>query len=286
MRIPLSVSVLLLALAIASRALIAQGPPQPGTQAGPDGPPGPGRGGFIAYPRRVPGDPAAIARGKALYGVDCTFCHGADARGGDGGGPNLLRSAVVLEDRHGELMAPVVREGRGGMPKFQLANEQVADIADFLHSFEVSSRTGPSTLNILVGDPKAGQAYVETRCASCHTMAALKAFAGKVGDPVVLQQMWLMPGSGGRGSRPPIPAPPITVTVTLPSGQKVQGRLDRVDDFVVSLTQDDGTHRTFRTVGTSTKVDLHDPLAPHKELLRTYTDTDIHNVTAYLASLR
>jgi hypothetical protein len=76
------------------------------------------------------------------------------------------------------------------------------------------------------------------------------------------------------------------VTVTLQSGEVVMGRLSRVDDFTVSLTQADGTHRTFRTVGTNIKVDVHDPLTPHKELLRVYTDADIHNVTAYLASLR
>jgi nucleoside transporter len=245
-------------------------------------------GGFVAYPQRPPGDPAAIERGKGMYGVNCTFCHGPDARGGDGGGPNLLRSSLVLDDQKGELMAPVVRNGRGAMPKFDLTDAQVADIAAFLHSFPVSSRTGPSTINILVGDAKKGEVYVAAKCARCHTTAALRTFAAKLDDPKMMQQMWIMPGVvGGRGGGPPpIPAPPITVTVTLPSGEKVSGELDRVDDFVVSLTQADGRHRTFRTFGTSTKVDMQDPLAGHKDLLKTYTDADIHNVTAYIASLR
>jgi len=69
------------------------------------------------YPLRPPGDPASIDRGKALYGVNCQFCHGVDTRGGDGG-PSLLRSSVVLADQKGELIAPVVRSGRPGMPKF------------------------------------------------------------------------------------------------------------------------------------------------------------------------
>jgi mono/diheme cytochrome c family protein len=228
----------------------------------------------------------AIERGKALYGANCTFCHGADVRGGDGGGPNLLRSTTVLDDQRGELLAPVVLGGRGTMPKFQLTASQVADIAEFLHTFAVTSRYVPSTIDILVGDAKKGEAYVTEVCAPCHTTAALKTFATKLSDPKVLQQMWLMPGSGGRGAPPPIPAPPTTVTVTLPSGQKVQGTLNRIDDFVVTLTEADGTPRTFRTVGTSIKVEIQDPLAPHKALLRTYADTDIHNVTAYLASLR
>ena len=76
------------------------------------------------------------------------------------------------------------------------------------------------------------------------------------------------------------------MTVTLPSGEKVEGILDRLDDFVVSLTDKDGTHRSFRTIGGTPKVDVHDPLQPHKDLLRVYTDSDIHNVTAFLASLK
>jgi cytochrome c oxidase cbb3-type subunit III len=258
-----------------------------GTLFSQDGPPGQAPG-FVAYPQRPPGDAAAMERGKGLYGANCVFCHGANARGGDGGGPNLLRSTIVLEDQKGERIAPVVREGRGGMPPFQFSAAQIADIAEFLHSFPVSSRTGPSNLDILVGDPKKGEAYVAAKCASCHTTAALKAVAIKLDDPKMLQQMWLMPGNaGGRGGGPaPIPAPPISVTVTLASGEVVKGRLSRVDDFSVSLTQSDGTHRTYRTAGTTTKVEIHDPLTPHKELMRVYTDDDIHNVTAYLSSLR
>src|SRR4051812_4176120 len=115
--------------------------------------------GFVAYPQRPPGDPSAIERGKGLYGANCTFCHGVDARGGDGGGPNLIRSSLVLDDRNGERIAPVVRDGRGAMPKFQLTDTQIADVAEFLHSFPVSSRSGPSTVNIVVGDAQKGAAY-------------------------------------------------------------------------------------------------------------------------------
>ena len=248
----------------------------------------PGQGGFVAYPQRPAGDPAAIERGKALYGANCVFCHGADARGGDGGGPNLLRSAAVIEDKKGERISPIVREGRGAMPRFQLTDAQVGDIAEFLHGFPVSSRSGPSTIDIVVGDPKKGEAYVASKCSACHSTAAFKAFAMKIADAKMLQQMWLMPGNtGGRGGGPaPIAAPPVSVDVTLPSGEVVTGTLSRVDDFSVSLTAADGTHRTFRTVGTRIKVDIHDPLQPHKDLLPVYTDADIHNVTAYLISLR
>ena len=246
--------------------------------------------GFVAYPQRPPGDPAAIERGKGIFGANCVFCHGADARGGDGGGPNLLRSTDVLLDLKGERIAPIIREGRGATPRFTFTDAQMAEIAEFLHSFPVSSRTGPSAIDIVVGDAKRGEAFVKARCASCHTTAVLKGVADKLDDPKMLQQMWLMPGNagnrGGGGAAAPIPAPPISVTVTLPSGEAIKGRVSRVDDFTVSLTEANGTHRTFRTVGTNIKVEIHDPLTPHKELLRVYTDADIHNVTAYLVSLR
>ena len=256
-------------------------------------PPG-GRGGFIAYPQRPVTDPAAVERGKALYGVNCTFCHGVDARGGDGGGPNLVRSQSMLDDQRGELLLPIVQNGRveSGMPKFpSLSAPQVADIAAFLHSIPVGSRTGPSNINIVVGDASAGEAYFRTRCASCHSVQGdLKGIASKIVEPQLLQQTWLMPGSGGgRGSTapPPVILKPATVTVTLPTGEKIEGILNRLDDFVVSLREADGTARAFALdLPNAPKVEVHDPLQPHKDLLKTYLDSDIHNVTAFMVTLK
>jgi cytochrome c oxidase cbb3-type subunit 3 len=240
------------------------------------------------YPTRPPADPAAVERGKALYGVNCQFCHGADTRGGDSG-PSLLRSSIVLDDQHGELMAPVVRSGRPGMPKFTLTDDQIADIAAFVHTFRAAgydeSRFKPPS--IVVGDARAGEVFFNGKCASCHSPTGdLRGVATKIADPRLLQQTWLMPGSGGGRGGPPVRVPPTTVTVTLPSGEKVEGRLDRIDDFTVALTTADGTRRAFRTEGDTPKVEVHDPLQPHRELWRTYTDTDIHNVTAFLVTLK
>ena len=244
------------------------------------------------FPTRPPGDPAAIERGRALYSVNCTFCHGADTRGGDGG-PSLLRAATVLDDQQGELIAPVVKNGRPdrGMPKFAaFTDDQIKDIVAFIHSFTAAgydaSRMKPPS--IVVGDAKAGEAFFARTCGSCHSASGdLRGYASRFTDEKVMQQTWMMPGSGGRGATPPkLNVPPTTVTVTLPSGEKVEGVLDRIDDFVVSLTQADGTHRSFRTNGDTPKVDIHDPLQPHKQLLTKFTDTDIHNVTAYLATLK
>jgi cytochrome c oxidase cbb3-type subunit III len=245
------------------------------------------RFGIVAYPARKPGDPAAVERGGTLYGVSCRFCHGADLRGGDGGGPNLLRSTVVLDDDQGERVGPVLQSGRGAMPPFQFTPDQTKDLAAYLHSFQVSSRNQPSTVNIVVGDPKVGARYVAEACAACHTTEQLRAFANtpSLADPKLLQQMWLMPGFAGRGIAP-IKAPITRAVVTVPPAQRVEGELLRMDDFTVSLKLADDSVRTFTTAGTKTTVEILDPLAPHKALLSKYTDADIHNVTAYLVSLR
>jgi cytochrome c oxidase cbb3-type subunit III len=245
------------------------------------------RFGIVEYPSRKPGDPAAIERGATLYGVSCRFCHGADLRGGDGGGPNLLRSTVVLEDDQGERIGPVLEAGRGSMPPFKFTPDQTRDVATYLHSFQVTSRNLPSDINIVVGDAKAGARYVAEACGACHATEKLAAFANnpRLSDPKILQQMWLMPGFAGRGV-PPI-SPPITrAVVTVPPNQRIEGELVRMDDFTISVRLADGAVRTFSTAGTKTTVEILDPLAPHKTLLSKYTDADIHNVTAYLVSLR
>ena len=283
-----------LSLLFGATLTMAQAPQTPPAQAGRGGRGGGGGGGGFAnaYPQHAPGDPAAIERGKAVYGVQCAFCHGSDARGGEGG-PNLLRSELVLNDQKGELIAPVVQNGRpdAGMPKFPLTNPQIADIAAFVHSFRVggydASRNRPPT--ILVGDAKAGQAYFQTKCASCHSVTGdLKGIGARFDDPKLLQNFYLMPGGGrgGRGGGAPSNIPPTTVTVTAAGGQKIEGTLNRIDDFIVTLTQADGTQRTVRRDGETPKVEIHDPLKPHKDLLPVYTDRNIHDLTAYLVTVK
>jgi cytochrome c oxidase cbb3-type subunit III len=283
-------------LALTAIPIQAQGPPQAPPGGGPPTPAGGRRGGggfSAAFPQHAAADPAMVERGKALYGVHCNFCHGSDARGGEGG-PNLLRSDLVLNDKNGELIANVVQNGKGDMPKLNLTKEQVSDIAAFIHSFRVGgydeSRMVPPS--ILVGDAKAGEAAFKTKCASCHSPSGdLKGLASKIADPKQLQNGWLMPvGGGGRGGRGgrggPFNVPPTTVTVTQASGQKVTGRLARIDDFTVTLIDSEDTQRTFRRDGDVPKVEVNDPLKPHKDLLPTYTDKQIHDLTAYLVTLK
>jgi cytochrome c oxidase cbb3-type subunit 3 len=292
----------------------AQTPPQtPPAQTPPPQTPAPqgqggrgGRGQIATFPaqQRAPGDPAVIARGKSLFEVNCRLCHGSDLRGGDMGGVNLLRSTLVLGDQHGELILPVVHGGRANpglppMPPFpQLADDDVKAIAEYIHSVAATMRgqgnpppgSEPVVLNIVVGDPAAGKAYFEAKCASCHsTTGDLAGIASRYTEPVQLQNAWVSGGgSGGRGGRGGSGrrTRETTVTVTTPQGQRVDGRLDRIDDFIVTLTPADGVQRSFRRVGDVPKVEIHDPLEGHKKLLTVYTDKDIHDVTAYLVTVK
>jgi cytochrome c oxidase cbb3-type subunit 3 len=141
-------------------------------------------------------------------------------------------------------------------------------------------------VDILVGDATQGRRYVADHCETCHTTAALQAFTKRFADPKLLQQNWLMPGSGGFG--PGLgggKAPPVTAVVTLPSGERLEGTVDRMDDFTLTLITAGDHQRTVRTEEGG-RVVLNDPLKPHKDRLPLYIDSDIHNVTAYLASLR
>lgn len=250
-----------------------------------------GGGGFVAYPQRVV-DAAAAERGKAVYEVNCRFCHGADTRGGDSG-PSLLRSQLVQNDQKGETISDVVKNGRPGtaMPSFRLTDAQIADVAEFLHSFTINSRDPARNRapSIVVGNAQAGQAFFQATCAGCHSVTGnLAGLATKFQDARNLQQAWLMPGVQGRVGGAGVgvnSAVPVTARVTVAPGQTFEGRLDRMDEFSVSIITANG-RRTFARQGELPTIDITDPLARHKALLREYTDKNIHDLTAYLVTLK
>jgi cytochrome c oxidase cbb3-type subunit 3 len=278
----------LLAVALASAGVWAQG-----------------RGGVASFPaqQRNPDDPALVAQGRAIYDTECRSCHGPDLRGGERGGPNLLRSSVMLNDRNGELLAPVLQgahKDRLSAPDAVSADD-VKAVAAHIHSIlalapgQGAPPPGPPVeLNLLVGDAAAGAKYFNARCGSCHSVSGdLKGIGARDLPVAQLQNLWLGGGRGrGRGAAFGPRAAPMTtrgettVVVTLPTGQKYEGRLERIDDFMVSLTQADGTPRSFRRAGAAPKVEVHDPLEAHRKLLPDYTDKDIHDVTAFLASVK
>jgi hypothetical protein len=176
------------------------------------------------------------------------------------------------------------------MVPVKLTPEQIADIAAFIHSFRVEGydqvRNPPPS--IVVGDARAGEIAFQSRCASCHSVTGdLKGVGAKFADARVLQEMWLFPTAGrGRGGAPLVNLPPTTALVTLPSGQTVTGRVIHIDDFLIAVEQPDGASRSFSRVGDTPKVEIRDPLKPHRDLLPKYTDKEIHDITAYLVTLK
>jgi cytochrome c oxidase cbb3-type subunit 3 len=244
--------------------------------------------------QRPPGDAAMIARGKTLYEIHCRLCHGADLRGGEQGGSNLLRSALTLNDQSGELLQPVIQEGRKNpglpsMPANNLPTDDIRALAEYIHGvLALGQRQGgpppgpPVTLNLVVGDANAGRAYFEAKCAGCHSATGdLRGIASRITSPMQLQNAWVAGGTGGRGA---ITA--VTATITLRSGEKVEGRVIRSDEFIIALALADGTSRSFRRDGDVPRVEIHNPREGHIKLLPAYTDKDIHDVTAYLVTLK
>jgi mono/diheme cytochrome c family protein len=286
--------VLFALLGLGAAALAAQQAPAPAQEPGanqtspqsPAQPPAP----VVrppAYPTRPPADPAVVARGHQIFSANCSFCHGSDARGGEGG-PNLIRSELVLNDNNGELIAAVVQNGRPdkGMPKFDLAKEDIASIATFIHSMPVGGRAATTgTVNPLVGDAKAGEAYFNGagKCASCHSVTGdLAGIGARYTDVRALQGAML----SGEGRGELAENPHKTVTVTLHDGQTVEGTLYQVDDFIVSLVDANGNYRSYVRQGDTPKIVIKDRLQPHLDMLQTLKDDDIHNLTAYLVTLK
>jgi cytochrome c oxidase cbb3-type subunit 3 len=262
-------------------------------------PAAPAAGGFgNAYPTHPQADPAVVAQGKAIYDANCASCHAPDARGSPTG-INLLRSELVMDDQSGELIAPVVQNGRvdNGMPKFGLSDEQVSDVAAYIHSFRVAgydlSRNVPT--NIVVGDAKAGEAYFNGagKCNTCHSVTGDLAGIGSKMDAKAIQNAFVSGRAGRGGFGPGGPAPSatsarstVTATVTLANGKSVEGKLDHLDDFLVTITDENGNHYTFARQGEVPKVVVHNPLQAHIDMLPKYTDDDIHNLTAYLVTIK
>lgn len=230
-------------------------------------------------------DKAAAERGAPLYQQSCAFCHGPQARGATG--PSLITSDEVLGDDHGERLAPFLKKGRPekGMPAYAtMTDDQLKDIAEFLHLQveEVANRGAYRVLNILVGDAAKGQAYVAAHCMSCHTAETFARIGSKFRSPEQLQRGWIWPA---RSSSTGDNSLSITATVKTRHGGAISGRVTEVSDFRITVVDSAGqTHVIDRTPGV--EVEMKDPLAAHEQLIMTLTNDDMHNVTAYLDTLR
>ncbi len=223
----------------------------------------------------------APARGQKEFVQSCGFCHGEDATGSRA--PDLVRSPLVNRDVGGNLIAPVIRSGRpdNGMPALPLSDAAIQDIVAFLHQRVTeaarSSRVGYDypLARLLTGDAEAGSAYFNGagQCASCHSPTGDLAGVAKKYQPLSLEERLLAPHGA-----------PLNLTVTTPSGERIDGRMVHLDEFSVALRDASGWYHSW--LRDRVTVDVHDPLRAHRDLLSRLTDADIHNLFAYLETLR
>lgn len=285
-----SAAVVVTALACTLVAALAAEPHQVAAAGGRGGVPG--RQIMGAGPAdRPPVDDAAATRGRTKWNADCASCHGNDARGTEKG-PNLIRSSLVLHDRVGSELGPFLKKGHPAGAPASVTDDQVVDLANFLRQrINDSFRGSPifTVRNILTGDKAAGEAFFngEGGCTKCHSTTGDLAGIGGKYEPVDLQQRMLFPGGGrgrGRGASES-PKAAVKVTVTPASGQPVSGTLVEMNDFTVTLRDADDITRTFKR-GPDVKVTKTDPLEAHHELLDRLTDKNMHDLVAYLESLK
>ncbi|HEX4807379.1 MAG TPA: cytochrome c [Bryobacteraceae bacterium] len=225
---------------------------------------------------------AAVSAGKAQFQQTCGFCHGPDGRGTSG--PDLIRSSLVNHDVKGNLIGPVVRNGRPekGMPAFQLSETEIGNIAQFLHAeakvaASVSQKI-PSEYplaKLLVGNAADGKAYFNGpgKCASCHSVTGDFAHIASKYKPFDLQTKIAFPS----GEKP-------TVEVRDASGNVFKGEQVYADEFLVTIRDKQDWFHTWQR--SSVRVEIHDPLSEHEKLLESYTDKNVHDLFAYLETLK
>jgi mono/diheme cytochrome c family protein len=239
---------------------------------------GPTHGGNAA-PTHTSG---AAAAGGSLFQQNCAFCHGRDAGGGETG-PDLTRSKLVTSDVAGDKIGDVVLHGRTekGMPAFQFSSEQIADLAAFIHSQQAKAmaqsgkRKGVDVSDLQTGNVEAGKAYFNGPggCATCHSPTGDLAGIASRYEGLQLEERMLYPKDVKS-----------KVTVTLPSGEKVSGILEYQDEFTVALRDATGKYQSWPTSEVKYAIDA--PVEAHVALFSKYTDADIHNLMAYIQTLR
>ncbi len=233
-----------------------------------------------AAPKATTYAPALVESGKGEFVQQCAFCHGRDAGGGEDG-PDLTRSTLVAEDVNGDKIGPVVRNGRpqNGMPRFNVNDQELASLVAFIHTQKTvaesqkGGRRGVDVSDLQTGNADAGKTYFNGNCASCHSPTGDLAGLNKRAQGLRLMQRLLYP----RGAK-------ASIVVTLKSGETVKGTLAYRDEFNVALRDETGRYRAWPT--SQVKYTVNDPAQAHADLLAKYSDDDIHNLMAYLQTLK
>jgi cytochrome c oxidase cbb3-type subunit 3 len=226
--------------------------------------------------------PAQVERGKTLFGQNCAFCHGREGGGGESG-PDLMHSDLVATDVGGNKIGTVVLSGRPatGMPAFRLSPPEISELAAFLHAQKIKAdsrpggRRGVEVSDLQTGNVESGKQYFNGAgtCSTCHSPTGDLAGVASRLRGLELEKRMLYPRDA-----------PATVTVTLPSGETVSGKLSYQDEFTIGMTGESGWYQSWPA--SSIKYTIHAPAEAHVELLGKYSDDDVHNLIAYLQTLR
>jgi cytochrome c oxidase cbb3-type subunit III len=252
-----------------------------------------GRGVDAGVERLRAFDPAAVERGRAAFGEKCSACHRANARGGQGfAGPDLIRSVLVLQDANGQQTAVHLQAAH--KPPIALTPSDTSDIRTFLHReiTYAAERSNYQLQFVMSGNAKAGETYFNGTggCSKCHSPTGdLKGIGARHDGPTLqaLIAFGVAGGGGrGRGDAPAVSRTARRATVTWPSGETFSGVLIRVTDFDVTIRDDAGKPLSWLRSGNVPKVQVTDPLQGHIDLLAKYKDSDIHDLAAYLATLK
>lgn len=270
-------------------------------------------------PEGPPPDPAAVARGTALYEItlNCAACHGATGRGGPGNAPDVTKSALAMQPDNGRALAAFLRVGRvqKGMPAIgTLTDLQAADLSAKLRSlgFDAAqpqagqrgggrgarpglpAALGGQQLSIVVGDPALGKTFFNGpigQCSSCHSVvdgqpsaaANLAHIASKYPEPKTLQNKMVLSRDSDWSPRTD---KSVTATITYADGRTLKGYLSSVSDFKVVIRDDKDLETVVTRADGEPRVVLTDRLQHHLDLMAKYSDNDIHNLTAYLVTLK
>jgi mono/diheme cytochrome c family protein len=247
-------------------------------------------------------DAAAADRGRKVWAAECINCHGTYARGTDNG-PSLVRSDLVAHDRYGNQLGPFLRKGhpmQSGNASTTLTQVQISELSHFVHQRLYDTLRGSPIFivhDVVTGNAQAGAAYFNGagRCNTCHSPTGDLAHIGAKYDPAMLQSTFLNPrppsGRGGRGpaaemgGRGGPVAKPVTLTVTPGSGKPVTGTVVVFDDFDVAIRDASGDYHAWKRTP-ALKVVKNDPYAAHDELIQKYTDQNMHDIVAYLVTLK
>lgn len=226
--------------------------------------------------------PELVQKGSALFRQDCSFCHGRDAGGGETG-PDLTRSKLVGQDVDGDKIGAVIRSGRPdkGMPRFDRSDEQIASLVAFIHTQQHNSltrsggRKGVDASDFQTGNVEAGKKYFYGAggCSTCHSPTGDLAGVASRYQGLELEETMLYPKRAKS-----------KVTVTLASGQTITGSLRYLDEFTVGLIDATGSYRSWRIADVQYQVDS--PADAHVKLFSKYTDDDVHNLMAFIQTLR